>query len=84
MRAAVMSAIRQTSYWNTITNTCGFNLTGHPAISIPCGWDEEGLPVGLQAVAPWHDDQRLIDLAAAIEFLQPWTDRWPDLATQDM
>jgi aspartyl-tRNA(Asn)/glutamyl-tRNA(Gln) amidotransferase subunit A len=59
-----------------------FNLTGHPAISIPCGWDDEGLPIGLQAVAPWHEDQRLIDLAAAIEVLQPWTDRWPDLATQ--
>ncbi len=59
-----------------------FNLTGHPAISIPCGWDDEGLPIGLQAIAPWHEDQRLIDLAAAIEVLQPWTDRWPDLATQ--
>ncbi len=61
-----------------------FNLTGHPAISIPCGWDDEGMPIGLQAVARWHEDQRLIDLAAAIEVIQPWTDRWPDLATRDI
>ncbi len=61
-----------------------FNLTGHPAVSIPCGWDDTGLPIGLQAVARWHDDQRLIDLAAAVETLQPWTDRWPDLVLQDL
>jgi aspartyl-tRNA(Asn)/glutamyl-tRNA(Gln) amidotransferase subunit A len=57
-----------------------FNLTGHPAISIPCGWTGDGLPIGLQAVARWHDDQRLIDLAAAVEQIRPWAHRWPALA----
>lgn len=57
-----------------------FNLTGHPAISIPCGWTADGLPIGLQAVARWHDEQRLIDLAAAVERIQPWAQRWPALA----
>ncbi len=56
-----------------------FNLTGHPAISIPCGTTPSGLPVGMQVVAPWHQDQKLIDIAAALEELQPWTDSWPDL-----
>ena len=49
-----------------------FNLTGHPAISIPAGHTPDGLPTGLQAVAPWNDEQRLIDLSAALEYLQPW------------
>ena len=49
-----------------------FNLTGHPALSIPAGRTPDGLPVGMQAVAPWYDEQRLVDLAAAIELLQPW------------
>ena len=49
-----------------------FNLTGHPALSIPVGRTPDGLPVGIQAVAPWYDEQRLVDLAAAIELLQPW------------
>jgi len=49
-----------------------FNLTGHPALSVPAGRTPEGLPVGIQAVAPWYDEQRLIDFAAAIEALQPW------------
>ncbi len=60
-----------------------FNLTGHPALSIPAGWNAAGLPVGLQAVAPWHGEQTLIDLAAAIETLQPWAERWPDMASAE-
>lgn len=49
-----------------------FNLTGHPAISIPVGLTPDGLPTGMQAVAPWFGEQRLVDLAAALEQLQPW------------
>ena len=49
-----------------------FNLTGHPAISIPAGHTPDGLPTGIQAVAPWFAEQRLIELAAALEELLPW------------
>jgi len=49
-----------------------FNLTGHPAISIPAGHTPDGLPTGIQAVAPWFAEQRLIDLSAALEELLPW------------
>ncbi len=49
-----------------------FNLTGHPAISIPAGQTPDGLPTGVQAVAPWFAEQRLIDLSAALEELLPW------------
>lgn len=47
--------------------TFPFNLTGHPAISIPCGRSRAGLPIGLQLVAAWHHDRYLLDLAAALE-----------------
>ena len=43
------------------------NLTGNPAISIPAGFSAEGLPLGLQLVAPFGDEQRLLDLAALLE-----------------
>ena len=49
-----------------------FNLTGHPAISIPAGHTPDGLPTGIQAVAPWFAEQSLINLAAAVEELIPW------------
>ncbi|MGZ0189143.1 MAG: amidase, partial [Alphaproteobacteria bacterium] len=54
-----------------------FNLTGHPAISIPIGLTENGLPVGLHAVARWGDEQALIDLAMALSQHYRWEDAWP-------
>lgn len=54
-----------------------FNLTGHPAISIPCGWTEDGLPIGLQIVGRWMADSELLRLAAAFEQAVPWADRRP-------
>lgn len=50
----------------TEANTGPFNLTGHPAVSVPSG-QVEGLPVGLQVVADWNDDAVAIQVAAAIE-----------------
>ncbi len=54
-----------------------FNLTGHPAISIPCGFTKTGLPVGLQLVAPWFGEARLLRLTAAVQQVKPWTGRRP-------
>jgi len=44
-----------------------FNMTGHPAISIPCGTTPAGLPCGCQLVGPHADTAGLLDLAAALE-----------------
>jgi aspartyl-tRNA(Asn)/glutamyl-tRNA(Gln) amidotransferase subunit A len=52
-----------------------FNLTGHPAISVPCGFTSRGLPIGIQFVARWHEEERLFDLAAALHAVSPgWTE----------
>jgi Asp-tRNA(Asn)/Glu-tRNA(Gln) amidotransferase A subunit family amidase len=56
-----------------------FNLTGWPAASVPCGFTSEGLPVGLQIVAPWHDDGRCLAASAAFEAIQPWAGTRPPL-----
>lgn len=47
--------------------TAPFNLTGMPAISLPCGMDAEGMPVALQLVAPYGEDGRLLRAAAMVE-----------------
>ncbi len=59
--------------------TYPFNLTGEPAISVPCGWTEAGLPVGLQIVGPRFAEGRVLRAAAAFEAAQPWSDRRPPL-----
>ena len=60
--------------------TIPINASGHPAIAVPCGVTGDGLPIGLQLVAPWHAEARLLRVAAAIERLCPWSERWPPLA----
>lgn len=50
-----------------IPYTCPFNLTGWPAISIPCGLTAERLPVGLQLVAAPLDERGLLRVAEAME-----------------
>jgi aspartyl-tRNA(Asn)/glutamyl-tRNA(Gln) amidotransferase subunit A len=44
-----------------------FNLTGHPALSIPCGVTRQGLPCGLQLVGLRHQTERLLAMAATAE-----------------
>jgi aspartyl-tRNA(Asn)/glutamyl-tRNA(Gln) amidotransferase subunit A len=48
-----------------------FNLSGHPAISLPCGWSSDGLPIGLQIVGPWYGDRRVLTLAGHLERDRP-------------
>lgn len=48
-------------------HTHAFNLTGHPAVSIPCGMDRNNLPIGLQLIGPWGADKRLLSCARAFE-----------------
>ncbi len=56
-----------------------FNLTGHPAISVPCGRTKEDLPVGLQIVGRRYADLTVLQAARAWEQIQPWAARRPKL-----
>jgi len=53
---------------NAITRyTSFFNMTGHPAITLPCGMHSEGLPFAAQLVGKHHGDEQLLELARRIE-----------------
>lgn len=56
------------------------NLAGLPALTINCGFDAAGLPVGLQIVAPWLDEDVILRVAAAFEAASDVSGRWPSLA----
>jgi aspartyl-tRNA(Asn)/glutamyl-tRNA(Gln) amidotransferase subunit A len=63
--------------------TFPFNLTGQPAATVPCGLDRNELPIGLQIVGRWREDDTVLRAAAAFEAAMPWTDLRPPLDSSD-
>jgi aspartyl-tRNA(Asn)/glutamyl-tRNA(Gln) amidotransferase subunit A len=55
----------------TVAPTYPFNLSGHPAASVPAGM-AGGAPIGLQIVARRHEDLTVLAAAAAVERMRPW------------
>jgi len=60
--------------------TIAANLAGIPAISIPCGFDSRGLPIGLQILSPAFTEERLLRIARMYEVHTQWHLKRPDLA----
>ena len=61
--------------------TYPLNFTGQPAASVPAGWTEDGLPVGLQVIGRHLDDGTVLRASAALEAARPWAQRWPGLVS---
>jgi aspartyl-tRNA(Asn)/glutamyl-tRNA(Gln) amidotransferase subunit A len=57
--------------------TMPFNMTGHPAVSLPSGFDRDGLPIGIQLVGRFRADAELLRVAALFEVSSGLLGRWP-------
>jgi aspartyl-tRNA(Asn)/glutamyl-tRNA(Gln) amidotransferase subunit A len=62
-----------------LRNTRPFNVWGLPAISLPCGFTESGLPIGLQIVGPHWGESAVLRLAYAYEQATAWHKRQPKI-----
>ena len=63
---------------NWFPYTMPFNITGHPALTLCCGYGSDGLPIGLQIVGRFRDEVSVLRAAALYEASENWL-RWPDL-----
>jgi len=61
------------------TNTIPFNLTGMPALSLPCGFTQAGLPIGLQIAGRRWDEATVLRVAHAYEQATDWHTRRPEV-----
>ncbi len=53
-------------------NTVEMNFTGHPAVSVPIGTAPEGVPIGMQVIAPRFADRLALGVASTLETARPW------------
>ncbi|MGA9530345.1 MAG: Asp-tRNA(Asn)/Glu-tRNA(Gln) amidotransferase subunit GatA [Candidatus Babeliales bacterium] len=61
--------------------TCSANLTGIPALALPCGFTQDNLPIGLQLVGPHLSESLLYHVGHAYERETSWMERYPILKT---
>jgi aspartyl-tRNA(Asn)/glutamyl-tRNA(Gln) amidotransferase subunit A len=60
--------------------TIAANLAGIPAISVPCGFDQNDLPIGLQILTPAFTEDRLLRIARMFEAQTDWHAKKPPIA----
>jgi aspartyl-tRNA(Asn)/glutamyl-tRNA(Gln) amidotransferase subunit A len=60
-----------------MTFTYPFNMSGLPAASIPSGWTNSGLPIGMQIVGRRYDEKTVLQVSKAFEEIAPWQDKRP-------
>jgi aspartyl-tRNA(Asn)/glutamyl-tRNA(Gln) amidotransferase subunit A len=61
--------------------TMPFNLSGHPAVTLPCGFGADGLPVGLQLIGRLRSEAELLQACALFEQSSQLLVHWPNLDT---
>lgn len=69
---------KRSSLLGWLSFTYPFNISGHPAASVPCDWSREGLPIGMQVVGNRFDELAVLQVSKAFEKLVPWQNRRPN------
>ena len=73
---------REVDQFEWLHFTYPLNLTGQPAATVPAGWTDDGLPIGLQIIGRHLDDALVLRASACFEAAQPWRQRWPAMLAQ--
>jgi amidase len=76
-----INGVRMASYIDWMKSCYYITVTSHPAISVPAGFTEEGLPVGIQIVGRYRDDFGVLQIAHAFEQATQFWKRRPSIAS---
>jgi amidase len=76
-----INSIKLPTYIDWMKSCYYISVTGHPAISVPCGFTPEGLPIGLQIVGRHQDDFGMLQIAHAFEQATGCGKRRPNAVT---
>ena len=79
-RPSVIDGREVAPWWGFTPFSYAFNMSGHPAASVPCGFTGDGLPVGLHIVGHLGGEAMVLRVSAAFEQAQPWSGRRPDIS----
>jgi amidase len=78
-----IAGVKMTNYLDWMKSCYYITLTGHPAISVPAGFTDDGLPVGIQIVGRYREDFSLLQFAHAFEQATGVWKRRPPLLTEE-
>ena len=78
-----INGVQMETYLDWMRSCYFISVTGQPAISVPCGFTTDGLPVGLQLVGKPQDDLGVLQLAHAFEKATRFYQKIPDWALVD-
>ena len=59
-------------FWGFLPHTHPINTIGFTAASVPCGFDSDGMPIGLQIIGKPGDEETVLAASAAFERARPW------------
>ena len=65
-----------------VRTTAPFNLSGQPALTVPCGFDRDGLPIGLQIAGRPFDEVTVLRIGAAYEATTTWSEHRPPVRVE--
>jgi aspartyl-tRNA(Asn)/glutamyl-tRNA(Gln) amidotransferase subunit A len=75
--AVVVNGVKCITRLGSAAYVYPFNLTGHPALTVPSGFAGDGLPTSAQIVGRWGADMDVLRLGALPEEARPWSGKRP-------
>ena len=67
----MIDGVQMQTYIEWMRSAYRITITGHPAISVPCGFTVDGLPVGIQIIGRYRQEQALMEFAHQFELANP-------------